>query len=260
MFHLNKAVLTWKKSLRNNPSLEDGYIEELESHLRNKIDAYVNKGMSEEEAFKKAKEGIGNAKKISAEYFKTDTKHIRGKRSRQAPKWIPVLVWNYLKTGIRVIKRYKGYSFINIFGLAVGITSCILILLYILTETSYDKFYKNSDDIYRVAVERKFPNQKLKSAATERPLAKYLKDNLPGVIEATRISKERADKMVIKYKDKSFYEDKFILADQNVFKLFSIPFHRRQPGFGAVFPLFSCFIKENCNQIFWKPGPGWQSS
>ena len=255
MFHLNKAVLTWKKSLRNNPSLEDGYIEELESHLRDKIDAYVNKGMSEEEAFKKAKEGIGNAKKISAEYFKTDTKHIRGKRSRQAPKWIPVLVWNYLKTGMRVIKRYKGYSFINIFGLAVGITSCILILLYILNETSYDKFYKNSDDIYRVAVERKFPNQKLKSAATERPLAKYLKDNLPGVIEATRISKERADKMVIKYKDKSFYEDKFILADQNVFKVFSIPFIEGNPDLALSSPFSVVLSKKTATKYFGNQDP-----
>ena len=79
MFNLENEIWEWKKSLHKNPSLEDGYINELESHLRDLIEDYINKGMNEEEAFKKAKEELGEVENIGAEYFKTDTKNISGR-------------------------------------------------------------------------------------------------------------------------------------------------------------------------------------
>ncbi len=63
MFDLNNAIKNWKKSLHKNPSLEDGYIKELESHLRDKIEDYINKGMNEEGAFEKATKKIGKLRK-----------------------------------------------------------------------------------------------------------------------------------------------------------------------------------------------------
>ena len=64
MFNLEEAIKNWKKSVYKNPSLEEGYIEELESHLRDEIETLINSGMNEKEAFEKAKEEIGETEKI----------------------------------------------------------------------------------------------------------------------------------------------------------------------------------------------------
>ncbi len=57
---------------------------------------------------------------------------------------------NYIKIALRNMNRHKGYSFINIFGLAIGMACCILILMYVTDELSYDKFHEKSDRIYRI--------------------------------------------------------------------------------------------------------------
>jgi len=59
---------------------------------------------------------------------------------------------NYLKIALRNIIRYKGYSFINIAGLAVGLACSILISLWVIDELSYDQFYNNTDSLYRVII------------------------------------------------------------------------------------------------------------
>ncbi|MFX9552076.1 ABC transporter permease, partial [Acinetobacter baumannii] len=61
-----------------------------------------------------------------------------------------VMIKNYLRSAIRNITRHKFISFINIFGLTIGLTCCILILLYIVNELSYDRFNTNAKNIYRV--------------------------------------------------------------------------------------------------------------
>ena len=66
------------------------------------------------------------------------------------------MLTNYLKVAVRNFLRHKMYSFINIFGLAVGIACCLLILLFIQDEISYDSFHKNADRIYRVNTDLKF--------------------------------------------------------------------------------------------------------
>ncbi len=60
------------------------------------------------------------------------------------------MIKNYIKIALRNIKRHKGYSLINIAGLAIGIACCILILLWVQDELSYDRFHENAGDIYRV--------------------------------------------------------------------------------------------------------------
>ncbi|UCE39108.1 MAG: ABC transporter permease, partial [Thermoplasmata archaeon] len=58
---------------------------------------------------------------------------------------------NYITIALRNIKRHKGYSFINIFGLAIGMTVCLLMLMYVVNEISYDDFHEKGDRIYRLA-------------------------------------------------------------------------------------------------------------
>ena len=76
MFDLEKAIKIWKKDFYKIPSLEDGYIEELEGHLREEISQSLEEGLSEKSAFQKAVDDVGPADKIGVEYFKTDTRGL----------------------------------------------------------------------------------------------------------------------------------------------------------------------------------------
>ena len=76
---------------------------------------------------------------------------------------------NYLKIALRNIRRHKGYSFINIAGLAIGMAACILILLWVQDELSYDRFHKKSNHLYRVFAEFTYANENW--AVTPIPLA-----------------------------------------------------------------------------------------
>ncbi|HYJ65822.1 MAG TPA: ABC transporter permease, partial [Parafilimonas sp.] len=83
--------------------------------------------------------------------------------------------------------RNKVFSFINIFGLSVGLTCCILITIYIVHETSYDKFYKNADRIFQIATVFSDGGVEHQSATTSAPIGKLLQQNYPEVQSFTRL-------------------------------------------------------------------------
>ena len=69
------------------------------------------------------------------------------------------MIKNYFKIALRNLVKRKGYSFINIFGLATGMAVCLLIVLYVQSELSYDEHHEKADDIYRVALHRTYPGR-----------------------------------------------------------------------------------------------------
>src|ERR1700761_2254170 len=92
---------------------------------------------------------------------------------------------NYLKIAWRNLVRHKSYSAINIFGLAIGMAASILILLWVQYELGYDRFNKNADQLYRVTATA---NDNFKAAVTPAPFAAALKQEMPEVINWTRVS------------------------------------------------------------------------
>ena len=86
MFDLEQAIKKWLKTLRKNEALEDGYIAELESHLRDEIDNQINLGASEEEAFRKAVKSVGQPESIGEEFYKTHTRRLSGRPPWKPPK------------------------------------------------------------------------------------------------------------------------------------------------------------------------------
>ena len=130
---------------------------------------------------------------------------------------------NYLKIAFRNIKKYKGYSFINIAELAIGITCCILILLWVHDELNYDRFHKNLSDIYRIiSVDTEGREETKWSAKSPPPMAQALKDNFPEVIKATRFG--NFGRRIVKYGDISFNENRLEHVDPDFFEMFSFPF------------------------------------
>ncbi len=128
---------------------------------------------------------------------------------------------NYLKITFRNLVRHKGFSLINILGLAVGMAVCILIFLYILHETSYDTFHEDHDRIFRLAVDAKVSNEFFEAAASSGPMGPALLSDYPEEVENfTRIQKTPKD-LLLSFDDKAFYEEGFYYADSTFFDMFS---------------------------------------
>src|SRR5438045_3243611 len=130
------------------------------------------------------------------------------------------MIRNYFKIAFRYLQKNKLYSFVNIIGLAIGITSCILIGLYIWHEQSFDRFHKNGDRIARVTWEYNFEDKVNKVALTGTKVGPQFKRSFPEVEAYVRTMKYPR---VIGYKDKLFDEKNFFYADSAFFSTFSFP-------------------------------------
>lgn len=126
---------------------------------------------------------------------------------------------NYLKISLRHIKRDKGYSYINIAGLAIGMACCIFILLYIQHELSYDKFHAKANEIYRIALHGKIGDSPIDWATTTASVGPLMVDEFPEVLDAVRF--KYPDKNVFSYKDKRFFEFAPLYVDNSFFNIFS---------------------------------------
>ena len=134
---------------------------------------------------------------------------------------------NYLNTAIRNLGRHKGYSFINVAGLALGMACCILILLWVQDELSYDRYHKNADRLYRVVVKGRMSNREINFSTSPAPLAKALMDEFPEVLQAARFLRSR--NVLIGHQEKQFNEGFILYTDPNFFDMFSIPLIKGDP-------------------------------
>lgn len=134
---------------------------------------------------------------------------------------------NYLKITFRNLLRYKGYSFINIAGLAVGLACCIVIIVFDQYELGYDRMYPNADRIYRVSLRGRVNNTQLDMAVSCGPLAAALNADLPEVEAVTRLVNNGFP--VLRYNDKVFSEERFFRADSTFFRVFPMPFVKGDP-------------------------------
>jgi putative ABC transport system permease protein len=228
MFDLEKAIRQWRKELRKNEALEDGYIAELEAHLREEIENQTSQGISEEEAFEKAIAAVGDVEGIGAEFYKTNTRHLSGYPPWKTPRLMPALFWNYIKIAFRKIKRHKGYSFINIAGLAVGIACCIFIILFVWLELSFDTYHPDVKHIFRVGLIIETEQGKRAQVSNLIPMGPALKENYPQVKYAGRVC-IAFSQPTVKYQDKMFKEEDIFKADSEIFSIFHIPFVQGDP-------------------------------
>ncbi|MGE5798536.1 MAG: ABC transporter permease [Ignavibacteria bacterium] len=132
------------------------------------------------------------------------------------------MIKNYIKVALRNLLKYKGYSFINISGLAIGITCCLLILLYVQDELSFDRYNEKADRIYRVALYGLLGTSEFDGAVSTHPLAETLLRDYPEIEEAVRI--QTFGYPVMRYKDKVFSEERFYWADSTFFNVFTAEF------------------------------------
>jgi putative ABC transport system permease protein len=163
---------------------------------------------------------------------------------------------NYFKIAWRNMMKSKIFSFVNIIGLSVGLTCCMLITLYIINETSYDAYQKNADNIYQLGTEfiglgnfKKMPN-------TPAAMGETMKNVFPEIEQTARLAPLFGeDKTLLQYKEKSsesksFYETKGYLADSTFFRMFTYNFIEGNPATALGNPNTIVLNDEIAGKIF----------
>ncbi len=157
---------------------------------------------------------------------------------------------NYFKIAWRNLMKYKFISFINLFGLTVGLTCCLLILTYILNELSYDKYNKNADNIYRVT--RSFNNDdgvvSLNLSTVSPPFGYYLPTDFPEIEKMTRLLNYGT--VPLRYKDKLINEQNVYFADENLFDLFTVNAIKGNPKTALKDPFSVMLTEETAKKYF----------
>jgi len=129
--------------------------------------------------------------------------------------WRLTMLKNYLMIALRNIKKHKTFSFINITGLAVGIACCVMILLWVQDELSYDRFHENHKELYRTIMNHEGEWW----SSTPWALAPLLKREYPEILKSKRYANRN---MLITYKENSFYES-MAFVDPDFFEMFTFP-------------------------------------
>jgi len=128
---------------------------------------------------------------------------------------------NYLLIALKNLRKQKLFSLINILGLTVGITCCLMIFLFIINEFSYDNFHRNGKDIYRVMRVGNLNGSRSEIPYLSAPYATALLNDYPdAILKSVRVM---PDNDLISYQHISFNEQKIYLADSNFFELFDFP-------------------------------------
>jgi putative ABC transport system permease protein len=136
---------------------------------------------------------------------------------------------NFFRITIRNISRHKGFTFINVTGLAVGLAASLLILLWIQDEFSFEKFNQNAEKIYRVEEDQFYSGARYHVTVTPEVSGPVWKEKIPEIKEQTRIH-PWLPRLLFRYEDKVFFETSITAADSGLLKMFSFPFLLGDPG------------------------------
>ncbi|HNQ82640.1 MAG TPA: ABC transporter permease [Bacteroidales bacterium] len=144
---------------------------------------------------------------------------------------------NFIRILLRGFVKRRVYTVINLLGLAIGLTSFILIMLYVRDELSFDRHYRNSDRIARVCMIYDFGGVGENSASMPFPVAYTLKSEYPDLVEnVVRIFNFQSDRSLVEYEGKKFSESRFYFADSSFFEIFSQEFIKGDPATALLEP------------------------
>lgn len=160
---------------------------------------------------------------------------------------------NYLRIAFRNLVRNKSYSFINILGLATGLTCTIIIALYVIHELSYDKFHENKDRLYRVVESYNSEGQENWYATTFSALAPNLKAEFPAIKHITHIHPTNG--LVTAGENQRYQEDEIIYADSSFFEMFSFPLISGNPASVLDQPLSVVITQPIAQKFFGTQNP-----
>jgi putative ABC transport system permease protein len=168
------------------------------------------------------------------------------------------MIKSYLKTAWRFLLKNKTFSFINIIGLATGTLCCLYILLYVQDQYNYDKQHKNVKDIYRITTDLELTGDKHHGAASSPPITPAMKNDFAEVVQYTRVVTTEgfgAKQHLLRYKEKSFYQQDAAYVDSTFFDMFNYHFVGGNASRVLAEPYTIVLLKPVADKLFGKEEP-----
>ena len=162
--------------------------------------------------------------------------------------WSIEMIKNYLKVTARILRNQRSFSLINIMGLSIGLACCLLILLYVQDELSYDRYHEKAGRIYRFVSFTKWGDITIEVAGTSAPAAQGFKDELPEIEDAVRF--RTMGQVKVTHGTVSFREDKIAFSDPSLFNVFTFPLIEGNPDTALSLPNTIMISEKAARKIF----------
>ena len=164
------------------------------------------------------------------------------------------MLTHYLKSAVRNLLRQKRFSFINIFGLALGMSICLLVYVFVQYETNFEKSFSDYEDIYRLTALFTDDEEEEWLAITPYPLAPAVATDVPEVKVATRLEAAWRETQ-FKYNNVSRYFDNYAYVDTNFFQVFAYEFTAGDPNSVLTEPNDIVLSQAMATSFFGKENP-----
>jgi putative ABC transport system permease protein len=158
------------------------------------------------------------------------------------------MIKNFIKTAFRSLLKNKGFTAINILGLALGLATCLLIVFYVIDELSYDRYNTKADRIYRVNMDMKYGGNVASYAITPPPLAAALASSFPEIEKTARLIHDQGVR--IKKGNEYIQEEKVIYADSKIFDVFTLPMIAGDPKTALTEPYTAVITESTAKRYF----------
>ena len=201
------------KDLHQRGILLENLKDEIIDHVCSAVEAKLKNGQRFAEAYNEVLKSFGNTNGLQ----KTQEQAIESRNNK-----LMAMLQNYFTIAFRNLKKQRFYTLINVAGLAVGVASCLIIMLYVTNELSFDKHFKDYDRIYRVQAEIKFGDNHLMLSVTPAPLSEALQKDFPEVETSARFWNHST--RIFRRTEESYKEENTILADSSIFQVFDMKF------------------------------------
>jgi ABC-type antimicrobial peptide transport system permease subunit len=216
VFDLETSIKNWLRLFRRHKAFDHGAIREMELHLRDHIDDLVDEGHSLKEAFELATSEFGDIKPMAQETYWSQRPKSNNNFFINTS-----MLKNYFKITVRNFVKYKFYTFVNVFGLTIGLSIVFLIGLFVNDELSFDQFHEHSDDLYRVVENQYYGDQPVfPVAVTPNALGPSLLEEYPEITHFTRVSMNNYQ---FKRGDIQIFERGGAMVDEAFFDMFTFP-------------------------------------
>lgn len=202
------------KDLNYRGLVHDGLQEEVADHICSMVERKMDEGLSFYEAYHESLRAFGHTRGLRQ--TQRQTLLIENKTTR-------LMLQNYFKIALRNLSKHRFYSIINVLGLSTGIASCLLIVLFVLNETSYDRYHQKADRIYRLSGEIKYGGNHYQLAVAPAPMADALWSDYPEVESAVRFRARGSYLVKREGGTESIKEHGVIWTDSTFFDVFTVP-------------------------------------
>jgi putative ABC transport system permease protein len=227
------------KDLHNRGLLLDGLKDEIIDHVCTSTEVAMQNGTRFMDAYTAVIKEFGSTEGL----HETQDQTIRSEN-----KNLKAMLQNYFTTAIRTLKKQRFFTLINVSGLAIGIASCLIILLYVQNELSYDKHFSDVHRIYRVEAEIKFGDNHLMLALCPAPMAEALTKDFAEIETSARFW--NTGPVIFRRTEESFKESRSVFGDSSIFKIFDIPFIAGDPNTALKEPATMAISRRAADKYF----------